>query len=136
MDVARVKFYVRADGWAAWEALNLPADTLDTAYIEYKDERLVAAYLLEAVCADLRRQAREARQEAAAAQAAAGEQTKSYEVVGEWKEEYFPPGSSAEESQADLLDKEAAVYCSRAATLRRDAGTRPRCSVLVLPEQL
>ncbi|WP_303100728.1 hypothetical protein [Deinococcus sp.] len=103
--LARVRFLVRADAWAEWEKLGQPPDTLDMALTEYGDLRLVAAYVLETVCADLR------RQNAAAAEALGG-QTKSYEAVGEWKEEFFAPGESSLSVTADL-------FCSRADALRQ-----------------
>ena len=137
MDEARLRFYVRADAWAAWEALGLDGETLTIAYAESKDEKLVAAFVLETVCADLKRQAREMREQAAV-QASDVQQTKSYEVVGDWKEEYFQPAQSADEARAAALEAEAKGYCIRAAQLRREATRRTvlsgRASVVVLPE--
>ncbi len=119
MDAAslnRVRFLVRADAWAAWEALlpSPPADALDMALAEYGDLRLVAAYVLETVCGD-------ARTRDAQAEETTGERTKSYEAVGEWKEEFFAPGESADSVQAGL-------WCSRAAQLRGDVEAERRAA--------
>ena len=102
--LARVRFLVRDDAWAEWEKLGQPPDVLDMALTEYRDLRLVAAYVLETVCAALRRKDAEDAE-------AAGGKTKSYEAVGDWKEEFFAPGKSALLTDADN-------YCARAEGLR------------------
>lgn len=127
MDAARVRFLVRPTGWTAWEALmgDAGAQALDLAGAEYGDDRLVAAYVLETVCADARRKAAQAAVEA-------GPQTKSFEVPGDYKEEYFAPVTSADVATAD-------EWCNRAAVLRAEAvGNRivqRQRSVVYQPEQ-
>lgn len=115
--LARVRFLVREDAWAEWERL-MPGDTgaqaLDAAQDEYRDLRLVAAYALETVCTSLRRQDAEAA-------ASAGGQTKSYEAVGEWKEEFFAPVASALSVSAD-------EFCRRASDLRAQANGEGRAA--------
>lgn len=107
--LARVRFLVREDAWAAWEASSPPADALDMALSEYSDLRLVAVYVLEAVCSA-------ARQSAALTSAG---QTKSYEVVGEWREEYFAPVAVPQTVSAD-------DWCRRAAELRAQVLSEAR----------
>lgn len=116
MDAARIRFLVRPDAWAAWEALKLPDGTLEAAYAEYGDERLVAAYVLETVCSDT-------RQKAAREAVAVGQQTKSYEAAGEWKEEFFSPAVPAESVAAD-------IWCRRAAELRAEVDAEQRTARL------
>lgn len=105
--VARVKFLARESAWAAWLALEPEEEPralkLDMALAEYGDLRLVAAYVLETVC-------EKARTDAAAA-AEGVEQVKRYRAEGDYEEEYFAPGDSADVVQAGL-------WCSRAAELR------------------
>ena len=123
--LARVRFLVREDAWTEWTRLHPPAAPtpeqpapapgaalLDMALAEYRDLRLVAAYVLETVCGDLR------RQDAAAAEGLGGK-TKSYEAVGEWKEEFFAPGKSALLTDADH-------YCTRAEGLRQQLEAEGR----------
>lgn len=107
MDAARVEFLVREDAWAAWIQLkgDKSAHLLEQAAVEYKDDRLVAAYVLETVC-------EQKRLDDAAAAEAGGGQTKSYEAVGEWKEEFFAPSASADLVTADS-------WCARAAQLQQ-----------------
>lgn len=113
MDPARVQFLVRPDAWAAWLALMGAAgpEALALAGAEYGDDRLVAAYVLETVCADARRRAAQLATEA-------GPAVKSFEVPGDYKEEYFA-------AVPVPLSADADQWCSRAATLRTQANTRP-----------
>lgn len=97
--LARVKFLVGDDAWAAW--LRLEPDTaqqgvkLDMAAAEYGDLRLVAAYVLDRVAA-------KATQDAAEAAAEGGEQVKRYRAEGDYEEEYFAPAPSVDTVAAGL----------------------------------
>lgn len=108
--LSRVRFLVRPDAWAVWDALGMPPETLDMAQAEYGDLRLVATYVLETVCGVMRQ---------SAAENAADGLTKSYEVVGEWKEEFFGPPESAESLNA-------ADWCARAQMLRDEVSRARR----------
>lgn len=112
--IARVAFLVREPAWAAW--LLEPAQEkrdlqLDLALAEYGDLRLVAAHVLETVC-------EQARKDAAAA-AEGAEKVKRFRAEGEYEEEYFAPGDSADVVQAGL-------WCSRAAELRAAVAQEQR----------
>lgn len=122
--LARVRFLVREDAWAAWEKLGQPDSVLDMALTEYRDLRLVAAYVLETVCADLRHKDAEAA-------AVAGGQTKSYEAVGEWKEEFFAPATSADSVAAEDYCRRAAALCAQVAADGREARRLGTMSVPV-----
>lgn len=120
-DLARVRFLVRADAWAAWETLNPPADALDLAYAEYGDLRLVAAYVLETVCSDARTKAADLTA-----------QTKRIKV-GPIELEKAVGNSTKLAAQAD-------DWCARAAALRAETASATRqtsvrrASLVVLPE--
>lgn len=107
MDAARVEFLVREDAWAAWTQLKGDKSTslLEQAWAEYKDDRLVAAYVLETVC-------QQKHLDDATAAEEGGGQTKSYEAVGEWKEEFFAPSASVDAVTAN-------TWCARAAQLQQ-----------------
>lgn len=113
-----LRHYVREDAWEAVQAMYPATDILTaeevfaaavaTALTVEGNLKGVAAYLLETLCAKL--------QADDAASPDSGQVTKSYEVVGEWKEEFFA-GQSAEL-------KLAGVYCARAADLRSSRRAR------------
>lgn len=128
MDAAtltRVKFYAGTDGWEAWQALGQPASSLDVALAEYGDARLVAAWVLDQVCAD-------ARKQAVQAEVAAGPQVKAFKVVGQYEEEYFAPVTSTTATQADAWCRKAAEL--RAEVERATRTTRRSRSVVYRPE--
>ena len=105
--LARLRFLVRPDAWAAWEALvpeAARAETLALALAEYGDLRLVAAYVLDSV-------ADKAIEDAGAAAEAAGQVVKRFKAGAEYEEEYFAPGASG-------LTVTAQGWAARAAQLR------------------